>query len=520
MFDIPIFQAERDCGLEEKVKSTARIAFASEIQVIDKFQVNKKILDAQHSKAGSDDFDLHYLKSVLVSTGWNKNDDVFDRMETWGARKTPEDKPFNYEHNCSDIIGHITGNYVVDADGKVVADDSTIDALPAKFHVVVGEVLYKYWDKPELQERMDTILREIAENKWFVSMEALFKGFDYAVFAKDGKAKVIARNEQTAFLTKHLRIYGGDGTFEDLKVGRLLRHIVFSGKGLVRKPANPDSSFLTQANVFQATVGNLSDFSCPTPKLGYSNLVTQSQKECEVTMATELETMQKQLAALQTENEKLQTALQDSNVKQAQAQLKAVQDEKAKSDEALKAANEKYAALEKQTQATAEEVKVLKASLEASNKESKEATEALAKIQAEKKSLQRIADVKAALKVKEDDAEAVKAAEELAASLSELSDEKFASHVKAISKFTPAPLPPKQTPAKDAPKQTNKPAPMAGKGSEEDPADVNADPKALENPEVKAEPAMATEDASSEVEAVRKSISSYFGVEPEDGTEN
>ena len=43
------------------------------------------------------------------------------------------------------------------------------------------------------------------------------------------------------FLHKHLRAYGGKGGYEDHKIGRLLRNIVFSGKGFVNKPANPDS---------------------------------------------------------------------------------------------------------------------------------------------------------------------------------------------------------------------------------------------------------------------------------------
>jgi hypothetical protein len=56
--------------------------------------------------------------------------------------------------------------------------------------------------------------------------------------------RIIERNEKTAFLTKHLRAYGGKGEFEGSKLGRVLRRIVFSGKGLVSKPANPESVIL------------------------------------------------------------------------------------------------------------------------------------------------------------------------------------------------------------------------------------------------------------------------------------
>ncbi|HEY1189946.1 MAG TPA: hypothetical protein VGE74_20015 [Gemmata sp.] len=194
--------------------------------------------------AASGDIDLYHLTTILCTVGWNKNDDVFDPVETWVARRTPEDKQLNYEHDDSKIIGHITSNSVMDADGKTLADDTVVEALPAKFHVVTAGVLYKHWQTPELQQRMDTLLAEIAEGKWFVSMECLFSGFDYALKDSSGGTRVVARTEQTAFLSKHLRAYGGSGRYGDQQVGRLMRNIVFSGKGLVRNPANPESVIL------------------------------------------------------------------------------------------------------------------------------------------------------------------------------------------------------------------------------------------------------------------------------------
>jgi uncharacterized coiled-coil protein SlyX len=70
--------------------------------------------------------------------------------------------------------------------------------------------------------------------------------------------KVVARNETSAFLTKHLRVYGGKGEYEGYKVGRLLRNISFSGKGLVNKPANPRSIILkTEEDPFDDSTSNL-----------------------------------------------------------------------------------------------------------------------------------------------------------------------------------------------------------------------------------------------------------------------
>ena len=191
--------------------------------------------------------DLYYLKSILVSTGWNKNDDVFDPAELWEARSTPEDKPFNFMHNEKDIIGHITANEVVDFDGNPISQDSEV---PDKFNILTSAVVYTEWSDPEQRQRMHKIVSEIEDGKWFVSMECLFPDFDYALKGAAGETKVIKRNEASAFLTKHLRSYGGDGKYEDYQVGRLLRNLSFSGKGLVSKPANPRSVILEGNDFF------------------------------------------------------------------------------------------------------------------------------------------------------------------------------------------------------------------------------------------------------------------------------
>ena len=182
----------------------------------------------------------------LVSTGWNKNDDVFQTKATWDARNTPEDKQFNLMHNENDIIGHITGSYVVDKDGNVVEDDTQ----PDDFDIITEAVLYNSWTDPENRQRMNQIIAEIEEGKWFVSMECLFAGFDYALLDDNGGAKLLERNEGSAFLTKHLRAYGGNGEYEGYKLGRSLRDISFSGKGLVSKPANPRSVILDASRAF------------------------------------------------------------------------------------------------------------------------------------------------------------------------------------------------------------------------------------------------------------------------------
>ena len=253
IMNIPIYKAEIEAGLEEAVKANASVAYVAPVRTFipsRRQEEQAKLLAFQSEAENKDQPDLHYINSVLVSTGWNKNDDVFDIQETWSARETPEDKQFNFMHDETDIIGHITDNIVVDRDGNSVTNT---DQPPEQFDIITSAVLYNSWSDPKLKARMAKIIEEIENDKWFVSMEALFAGFDYAVIDPDGQQKTIARSEESAFLTKHLRVYGGKGEYEGHKIGRLLRNITFSGKGLVSNPANSRSVIITDSDPFQAS---------------------------------------------------------------------------------------------------------------------------------------------------------------------------------------------------------------------------------------------------------------------------
>lgn len=250
MKEINIFQREISDGIGELVKSTASVAYCSQAEIkgkednLENAMANisdTEILDKVIAE-NKDQIDLYYLESVLVSTGWNKNDDVFMTEATWEARNTPEDKQFNFMHDENDIIGHITGSYVLSKDGKRVETDD----MPEDFDIITQAVLYNSWTNEDNRDRMQKIISEIEEGKWYVSMECLFAGFDYALIDKNGQAKILARDEQSAFLTKHLRAYGGTGEYEGYKIGRALKNIAFSGKGLVAKPANPRSVIINK----------------------------------------------------------------------------------------------------------------------------------------------------------------------------------------------------------------------------------------------------------------------------------
>jgi hypothetical protein len=259
-----IFEQEISDGLEEKLKSQASISYACVVEPSNKTNHSVKHIK---SLASLQDSDLYYVQSILVTSSWNKNDDIFDKDEVWAAKHTPEDKPTNLNHDENVIVGHITSNWPITDDGVLIDENTPVENLPNKFHILTGSVIYKGFSSEELMSRANTLISEIESGTKYVSMECFFKGFDYGLLNKStGEFKVLNRNAETAFLTKHLRSYGGLGEHDNYKIGRVLRNITFSGKGFVDKPANPDSiiftkdSFLNNSTEIFANLSNLGVF--------------------------------------------------------------------------------------------------------------------------------------------------------------------------------------------------------------------------------------------------------------------
>lgn len=245
-----IFQQELEDGLGEQISKASVISYASIVEPCEHEERSKINIKNNKILAGLNDADLYYVQSILVSSSWNKNDDIFDKLEVWQARHTPEDKPTNLEHNENLIIGHITSNWPIDDDGNYIDDNIDINNLPNKFHILTGSVIYKAFSNTELKERAEKLIEEIENSTKYVSMECYFKNFDYGLIDKStGNYTILPRNNETAYLTKHLRAYGGMGEHENFKIGRLLRNITFSGKGFVDKPANPDSIIFTKTQI-------------------------------------------------------------------------------------------------------------------------------------------------------------------------------------------------------------------------------------------------------------------------------
>jgi hypothetical protein len=235
-----LFQQEYDDGIADAISSSASISYASIAKPCDSY-ISNAIKNVK-ALASIEDSDLYYVQSILVTSNWNKNDDIFDKIEVWKAKNTPEDKPTNLEHDESMIIGHIVSNYPVTEDGILIDENTDINNLPNKYHILTGSVIYRAFSNPELKDRSEKLIEEIQNGQKYVSMECMFNNFDYGLLDENtDQYKILSRNNSTAYLTKYLRAYGGTGQHENYKIGRVLRNITFSGKGFVDKPANPDS---------------------------------------------------------------------------------------------------------------------------------------------------------------------------------------------------------------------------------------------------------------------------------------
>ena len=331
MNNIIVFDAEREAGLEEQIKSQASLAYVSQLcpakaPVKNKKSfktLNKDLLKNLKATAGQKDGDVYNTFSILVSTSWNKNDDVFAQDEVWAAKQTPTYKPANLEHDEKKIVGGIIGTWPVDDEYNLIDQDISLDSLPEVYHLLVSSVIYNQWQDPEYQARAEELINKIEDGQMFVSMECIFKGFDYAVISPNNENHIVARTNDTAFLSRHLRAYGGSGEYEDHKVGRLLKNITFSGKGFVEKPANPDSIIFDRNYSFDFANASLtknlfSNDNGVSVRVGndvFSD--TNSQENLDMSndiLNDQVQELKEALAAVKAENKDLTAQVAEANI--------------------------------------------------------------------------------------------------------------------------------------------------------------------------------------------------------------
>ena len=475
-----VYDQEKKDGVADLVKTQASIAYCSPASILEKEGVIGDLKNTSPevekliAKSNPDQIDLYYLESVLVSTGWNKNDDVFLTKSTWNARNTPEDKQFNFMHNENDIIGHITGSYIADNEGNVIE----ANVAPDQFDIITQAVLYNSWTDPENKERMEKIISEIENGEWFVSMECLFSDFDYALIDPNGKNQLLERDSASAFLTKHLRAYGGEGEYEGYKIGRALKNISFSGKGLVSNPANPRSVILNSTKAFDITEEDKLTI--------FSGEINMSNDNVSI-LEQQVVDLKKGLQDARAENEGMKKDIEEAKDKEFAATIETFEADLVSKDEGL-------AGLQEEVKASKDRIVELEDALA---KKDEELAEAVAKIEAQEAEA-KLASRKAALIDAGADEQTV---EDTLEAFAEATDEMF-EQVVALTKTAATPMRPKSD--------------MKKKG--EFPPKKPKDEEDEKKKDKKADADESTEEVAEEAEAVEASEETFENVESSEAT--
>jgi hypothetical protein len=193
--------------------------------------------------------DLQYMRSVLVSAGTNKNGAHFLPSEMMKAHNTVVHKAIDIEHEEERVIGHIYDCAYLYKDGttfdplKVMADyeETARDLDEVDMDIAVAGVIHKM--------RFPEYAEEISGGEWKVSMECFFKDFDIKI-----GDTIITRDEASALgysaddlIGGFVKVVAGHKEMGVRQVARVLRHITFSGMGIVKNPANPHSIIMETA---------------------------------------------------------------------------------------------------------------------------------------------------------------------------------------------------------------------------------------------------------------------------------
>lgn len=193
--------------------------------------------------------DLSYFSAILVSSGENLNHAFFLGSELVAARDTVVSKALDIEHEEQEIIGHIYSSAFTDLEGERLSmlelsstENATLDSKD--MHIQIGSVMYK--------NRFPEIAKEIAENKYCVSMECYYKDFDIkignTIISKDTAQAIGIEVSNDNIYGKFAKLTKDDKEVASGTIARVLRGICFSGCGIVKNPANPASVILEVAN--------------------------------------------------------------------------------------------------------------------------------------------------------------------------------------------------------------------------------------------------------------------------------
>lgn len=204
--------------------------------------------------------DLQYIRSVFVSAGTNKNGAHFLPSEMMKAHQTIVNKAIDMEHIEEKIIGHIYDCAFLFKDGEEFNPEQILteyeqaskDPDILDIDIAVAGVIHKL--------RFPEISDEITTGDWKVSMECFFKEFDIKIgdqIITRREAEVLGYDPQD-LIGGFVKVMAGTKELGKHLVSRVLRYITFSGMGLVKNPANPESIILETAAIREKMAdGNL-----------------------------------------------------------------------------------------------------------------------------------------------------------------------------------------------------------------------------------------------------------------------
>jgi len=235
--------------------------------------------------------DLMKMVSILLSTGINRNDDVFLQSEVLPVRNTGAHKPVNMEHDPNKIVGHIIRTFATEKNGKRVPEGKKPKGK--QFDITTESVVYSFLF-PSLA---DDVRKRAESSELFVSVEVWFTDFDFLV-----GSKIVKRTHETAsMLEPKLRINGGSGEFKGLRLGRVLRNMIIGGMGIVRDPANPESIIKSVSGFNSEVVQDIEDDIVNLQVVGdisEDNTLSEDMAEVEITEEPMDPTLIEEMAAV------------------------------------------------------------------------------------------------------------------------------------------------------------------------------------------------------------------------------
>jgi hypothetical protein len=184
-----------------------------------------------------------------VSAGTNLNNAHFLPFELVKAEDTIVSKALDVEHKEEDIIGHIYDRAFVDEDGNVLnldelanKEEGSVNSEHSNMHVVMAGVIYK--------NRFPSLAKEVSNGEWKVSMECYFGSYDVKIgnlIMTLREAELMGLANEDSIFGKLAKVIKDKIEIASGNIERVLRDIVFSGCGIVKKPANPPSVVLETA---------------------------------------------------------------------------------------------------------------------------------------------------------------------------------------------------------------------------------------------------------------------------------